>query len=365
VRFYLYVRMYQRDCEEENTMIQNQVTLPLRVALNVVMQGIRIRLGRSIITITGVVMGIAFLMSIMTGQILKKGVRDEDRIRTEVNRMYNFLTAESGPLTERRVAALISGNLSMIERRFITYLEQKKISGFTYYRVQSNEFPPLFRRLAPVNEELKGLAADVSALVILGDGDLPNTIDWHSLLENARQKVVGYMREKPLLNEDGVVSVEMRRKLTLEENLHREKEIKRERFRNWWIITISLLVTVIGITNAMLMSVTERFREIGTMKCLGAVSRFVQSMFLMESAFMGIAGSFVGSIIGFVFSFIAYSVTYGPELTSISLRNGTIPLIAYILTSFLIGTTLSVVAALYPASVASKMVPADALRTNV
>ena len=42
-----------------------------------------------------------------------------------------------------------------------------------------------------------------------------------------------------------------------------------------WIIILSLLVCVVGIVNAQLMAVTERFREIGTMKCLGALDRFI------------------------------------------------------------------------------------------
>jgi hypothetical protein len=52
-------------------MIQDQVKLPVSVAFEVVMQGIRIRLGRSIVTIGGVICGIAFLMSILTGELMK------------------------------------------------------------------------------------------------------------------------------------------------------------------------------------------------------------------------------------------------------------------------------------------------------
>ena len=48
--------------------IHNQVRLPNRVALQVVMQGIRVRFGRSLVTLSGVALGVAFLMSIFTGQ---------------------------------------------------------------------------------------------------------------------------------------------------------------------------------------------------------------------------------------------------------------------------------------------------------
>ena len=49
-----------------------------------------------------------------------------------------------------------------------------------------------------------------------------------------------------------------------------------------WLVSMSLIVCVVGIANAMLMSVTERFREIGTMKCLGALDGFVVRLFLLE-----------------------------------------------------------------------------------
>ena len=70
-----------------NATIPDQVKLPLRIALEVVLQGLRIRLGRSIVTITGVICGIAFLMSILTRQIVKRGVAVEDARREEVSRI--------------------------------------------------------------------------------------------------------------------------------------------------------------------------------------------------------------------------------------------------------------------------------------
>ncbi len=74
--------------------------------------------------------------------------------------------------------------------------------------------------------------------------------------------------------------------------------------RGVWLVTLSLMVCVVGITNAMLMSVTERFREIGTMKCLGALDIFVVKLFLIESALQGVVGSVAGAVIGFLLAFV-------------------------------------------------------------
>ena len=65
---------------------------------------------------------------------------------------------------------------------------------------------------------------------------------------------------------------------------------------------MSLLVCFVGITNSMLMSVTERYKEIGTLKCLGALDNFIVKLFLIESGLLGFFGSLGGrDVIGLVF----------------------------------------------------------------
>src|SRR5207302_8443155 len=78
-----------------------------------------------------------------------------------------------------------------------------------------------------------------------------------------------------------------------------------------WLVGLALLVAFVGILNAMLMSVTERFREIGTMKCLGALDGFIVKLFLLESAFQGIVGTLIGIVLGLGMSLIGASVSYG------------------------------------------------------
>ena len=51
----------------------------------------------------------------------------------------------------------------------------------------------------------------------------------------------------------------------------------------YWLVAVALVVSVVGITNAMLISVYERYREIGTMKCIGALDQHILMLFLVES----------------------------------------------------------------------------------
>lgn len=345
-------------------MIQNQVHLPFRVALDVVLQGIRIRLGRSLITVFGVVFGIAFLSSILTGQALQQGVAEEDAARLELNRMTNFLASESGPLDRRTVAVHIAGPLNPAEERFLLHLGGRRTGALRW----SGDLPPalLSRLRAPARHVPSAdLSEDASALVILGNG-AADELPWTALLHNARQRVLalsrrGQLRDTP----SGWTIVRLEREPDPAEIARMEEEANRVRFRNLWIIIISLLVTVIGIANAMLMSVTERFREIGTMKCLGALSSFIRRLFLIESGLMGIVGGIVGCLLGAVFSVLVYGLTYGFALTGSALGASLGPLLLSLAGSVLAGIVLSILAALYPASVASRMVPAVALRSNV
>jgi len=87
--------------------IQSQIKLPLSVALEVVLQGIRIRMGRSIVTMMGVVLGVAFLMSVFSANVIRSGMKEESAYREEVQRMFSFL--EGKPATS---GARISESLS-------------------------------------------------------------------------------------------------------------------------------------------------------------------------------------------------------------------------------------------------------------
>lgn len=128
-----------------------------------------------------------------------------------------------------------------------------------------------------------------------------------------------------------------------------------------WLVSLSLFVSAVAITNAMLMAVTERYREIGTMKCLGALDSFMVKMFLIESTFQGFVGSTLGCIIGAALAVLTMLVRYGGVVF------GIFPMAAmlfYALTAIATGILLSVISAIYPAYVAAKMVPADALRSE-
>ncbi len=81
--------------------------------------------------------------------------------------------------------------------------------------------------------------------------------------------------------------------------------------RQIWLVIMALLVCTVGITNAMLMSVSERFREIGTMKCLGALNSLIVRLFLIEALFMGIVASFGGWLLGFLAMFLIRWITLG------------------------------------------------------
>ena len=134
---------------------------------------------------------------------------------------------------------------------------------------------------------------------------------------------------------------------------------------------LSLLVCVVGIVNSMLMSVSERVREIGTMKCLGALDRFIVKLFLLESSFQGVIGTLVGLLIGFALSFIrsVFSYLYIDPTTEIwhFFAWDYFPVIDVLQSAFwafVIGSVLSVAAAIYPAYGAAKMQPVDAMRVE-
>jgi len=341
--------------------IQGQVRLPVRIALGVVLQGIRIRFGRSLVTLSGVALGVAFLMSIFTGQVVKGGISHEEAVRSEIGRMYGFLSVEVGPATDRTVDVLQVGPLSELELRLIDKLRDEDVSVIRCAALPGVATPREVGRVRSVKPA--SLGAEAIGIIVMGQ-TTSAAARWRAAVgPNAESTPIAVARRALLPSGTAAAIACLERKLRPEEIAAAAEAARRGKFRSGWIITISLLVTVIGIANAMLMSVTERFREIGTMKCLGALSSFIRRIFLIESSLIGVVGSVAGAVFGMVFSICAYGLTYGFEMVVGSMA--WLYLGLYFVICVLIGLTLAILAAIYPAHFASRMVPADALRSNI
>jgi len=129
--------------------------------------------------------------------------------------------------------------------------------------------------------------------------------------------------------------------------------------RMTWLALVSMLVCAVGIANAMLMSVTERFREIATLKCLGALDGFIMMVFLIEASVLGLVGGLGGALAGLmlgagrmVFAFRSLAIAALP------LRD----LAAAGLISILAGVVLAAAAAVYPSLRAARLAPMEAMR---
>ncbi|WNY24359.1 Macrolide export ATP-binding/permease protein MacB [Methanimicrococcus hongohii] len=117
--------------------------------------------------------------------------------------------------------------------------------------------------------------------------------------------------------------------------------------------SISLLVGSVGIMNIMFVTVTERTKEIGTLKALGYTSKDVLVLFLIESVIISGLGGFAGAMIGLIISYFGAILLGMPASFPLSM------LFLGILISMIIG----VIAGVYPARRAARMNPVDALRT--
>ncbi|MDR2943584.1 MAG: ABC transporter permease [Methanosarcinales archaeon] len=117
--------------------------------------------------------------------------------------------------------------------------------------------------------------------------------------------------------------------------------------------SISLIVGSVGIMNIMFVTVTERTKEIGTLKAIGYTSKDVLTLFLIESVIISGIGGFIGAMIGLTISYAGAVLLDMPA--------------AFPLSMLFLGVGISVVigvfAGVYPALRAAKMNPVDALRT--
>ncbi len=116
--------------------------------------------------------------------------------------------------------------------------------------------------------------------------------------------------------------------------------------------SVGLMVGGVGVVAIMMISVTERTREIGVRKALGATRREVLFQFLVEAATLTLVGGTVGMILGGLIAWAIHSLT--PIPATVPLWSVVVALLASIVTGVLFG--------MYPASKASKLDPVEALR---
>ena len=129
---------------------------------------------------------------------------------------------------------------------------------------------------------------------------------------------------------------------------------------------ISLVVAAVNILNVMYISVTERIREIGVMRSIGALRQEVLRIFLYEAVILGLIGSVIGGIASTVFGYLisiaavevfTAGTTFGENFTVFNLSA-----VGYIIFGMAFGIATSISAGFYPAWIASRLAPVDAMR---
>jgi putative ABC transport system permease protein len=120
------------------------------------------------------------------------------------------------------------------------------------------------------------------------------------------------------------------------------------------IAAVSLIVGGIGVMNIMLVSVTERIREIGLRKALGATPRVIRRQFLVEASLLGLAGGVAGLLIGVVGSRVLPHLLSQPVPISGTAAVG----------ALVVALVIGIVAGVYPAGRAARLAPIEALRSE-
>ncbi len=118
------------------------------------------------------------------------------------------------------------------------------------------------------------------------------------------------------------------------------------------IAAISLLVGGIGIMNIMLANVTERTREIGVRRALGAKRRHITMQFLVETVVLSVGGGLIGVVVGVI----------APLVVSHFTTMKTIVTLWSVLLAFGISGAIGIIFGLYPAKAAARLDPIEALR---
>lgn len=319
--------------------VQRQAKLPTSKAVEIAWKSIRLRLSRSLVVTSGIILAMAFLMYILSSDKALDGMRnwtnsaaDTTEIQAATKRAAELQPKVQALASELTIAAAkLPANAS-------DKFDDKKAFG--------EELPQIQKELGPLP-----VSPDVMKKLLATHAEMVNTFtQWREATTSLRQA-------KAILNGPQNLTALMKGNGVPTE----EAEIRNAKVQTNWLIGLALLVAFAGILNAMLMSVTERFREIGTMKCLGALDSFIVKLFLIESFFQGGAGTIMGIVLGLLLSLIGVTMQYGRYAWKMYPYSSIATAAALCLG---VGIVLTVAGAVYPAWRAARMHPIEAMRVE-
>ncbi len=323
--------------------VQRQIALPMRKAVEIAWKNIRMRLSRSLLVTSGIVLALAFLTSINVSKSMVDSMRDWAATAALPDaREFSDLRIERDRL-EKSTSALETDIRAHTHAAITPARPKQKIDAT---QILGQELPALQKEIGA----LPGTADDL-AVAMAADAKIVQL--FQSWLEQSRAllivrgKISAPQSLQQIMKESGVPTT--------------PAEIENNRIQTRWLLGLALLVAFVGILNAMLMSVTERFREIGTMKCLGALDSFIIKLFLIESLFQGVVGTLIGILLGVLLSLVSMLSTYG-RFAFKNLQVGEIGVA--LLICLAVGVGLTVAGAVYPAWQAARMQPIEAMRAD-
>jgi ABC-type antimicrobial peptide transport system, permease component len=223
----------------------------------------------------------------------------------------------------------------------ITELESTDVQN--RYRSDPNE-----GLLMPISTVIQTLYDDEPSVYMVVHVKNANRID------EAKEQITSYLRQRHQIEQNADGNYQDDFDMTTRNDILGQQQ---EAARTFSLLlaamaTVSLVVGGIGIMNVMMVSVTERTREIGVRLAVGAKQRDIVSQFLLESIFISASGGLAGIVLGILAIPLAAALNQGVAL----LYPGSVPL------AFGVAVLIGIVFGLYPALRAARLDPIEALR---
>lgn len=291
----------------------------------------------------------------------------QDMVRGPDDQKNVFLTGTGSSFID------IRGNIEVVQGRFFTEIEDKE--GRAVIVLEQELARELFGQINPLGQRVRiaNTSAVVIGLVHEGKLQFDTSEQRHAFLpirflqriynNNYVSYLEGQAISKEVISQAMQQTVQYLNRKNNHTNHYRTDSLDQQmkeinqvtgimRLVISSIAGISLIVGGIGVMNIMLVSVTERTREIGIRKALGARRKDILLQFLIESVIISLIGGGLGVVIG-VGGAVLLALAWGaPPFISIKT----------ILIAFIVSSAIGIFFGLYPANKAAKLDPIEALR---